>query len=193
MWFWPQLLAPPALGLSLLLPIRPWVYLLGFALLVLVYWNAIFERVPLYLTNRTTWRALDGLLKDRANLVFADLGSGLGGTVGHLAAARPDGQFIGIESAPIPFALSWLRLHFPAWPNVKIVFGSIWNYDLEPYDVVYCFLSPAPMQRLMAKARIEMKPGSLFISNSFDVPGDPPDQVVTVDDRRRTRLLIWRL
>jgi len=193
MWFWPQMLAPPLLGLSLLLPIRPWVYLVGFALLLGVYWNAIVERVPLYLTNRTTWRALARLIEDRPKPTFADLGSGLGGTVGHLGAERPDGHFVGIESAPLPFVFSWLRLRFPAWPNVDLVFGSFWNYDLGPFDVVYCFLSPAPMARLMAKARREMKPGSILISNSFEVPGVPPDDVITLDDGRKTRLLIWRV
>ncbi|HAD86437.1 MAG TPA: methyltransferase type 12, partial [Rhodospirillaceae bacterium] len=61
------------------------------------------------------------------------------------------------------------------------------------FDMVYCFLSPVPMERLYAKAKDEMQPGCLFVSNSFAVPGVEPDEVVTVDDRRRTRLLVYRL
>ena len=49
------------------------------------------------------------------------------------------------------------------------------------------------MARLYAKAREEMKPGSLFISNSFAVPDVDPDEIVEVDDSRRTRLLVFRL
>jgi hypothetical protein len=42
---------------------------------------------------------------------------------------------------------------------------------LAGQDVVYAFLSPAPMKQLWAKAQAEMTPGSLFVSNSFPVPG----------------------
>jgi len=37
------------------------------------------------------------------------------------------------------------------------------------------------MPRLWEKIQAEMKPGSLFISNSFPVPGTAPCQVIEVD------------
>ena len=55
------------------------------------------------------------------------------------------------------------------------------------------FLSPAPMERLFAKAKAEMKPGSLFISNSFHVPNEPPTRIVELDDKRQTQLFVWEL
>ncbi len=60
------------------------------------------------------------------------------------------------------------------------------------YDVVYAFLSPAPMPRLWEKAGIEMAPGAMLISNSFVVPDVAPVAVITVDDRRATRLYVYR-
>jgi hypothetical protein len=68
----------------------------------------------------------------------------------------------------------------------------MWNIDLSEFDVVYAFLSPAPMERLFEKVRREMKPGSIFISNSFMVPGESPTETVEISDRRQTKLLIWR-
>jgi hypothetical protein len=38
-----------------------------------------------------------------------------------------------------------------------------------------------------------MRPGSLFISNSFEVPGTSPAEVVELHDLSHARLLIWRL
>ena len=38
-----------------------------------------------------------------------DIGSGLGGLVLELARRRPDSVFMGIELAPLPWLLSWLR------------------------------------------------------------------------------------
>jgi hypothetical protein len=59
--------------------------------------------------------------------------------------------------------------------------------------VIYAYLSPAPMERLWEKARAEMKPGSLFISNSFAVPGVSFDEVVELNDLSHSRLLIRRM
>ena len=113
----------------------------------------------------------------------------------HLALARqrPDGHFTGIESAPLPFALAWLRLRFAGLANVKLLFGDYRSHGLGEYDVVYTFLSPVPMPDLCDQAKQEMKSGSLLISNTFDVPGHPADETVEVADRRQTSLYLWRL
>ena len=38
-----------------------------------------------------------------------------------------------------------------------------------------------------------MKPGTMFVSNSFAVPGVPPDETIVLDDRRKTKLHIWKI
>jgi hypothetical protein len=49
------------------------------------------------------------------------------------------------------------------------------------------------MLEVWEKARREMKPGSLLVSNSFGIPGVEPDRVIEVKDWRRTRLLVFRI
>jgi len=169
-WWIPlQLVLPLTAGTALMLDLPSWVFLAAFAALALVFWNASSDRVPLYLTNRTTWRALVDLLPEKPGARFLDVGSGIGGTMLFLAARRPDMTFTGIESAPLPFALAWLRLKLAGLPNVRLHYGDFWNHDLGTAEVVYCFLSPEPMPKLFDKATREMRPGSLFISNSFAV------------------------
>jgi hypothetical protein len=63
---------------------------------------------------------------------------------------------------------------------------------LSRYDVAYAFLSPQPMPRLYEKVVAEMKPDTLFISNSFVVPDNPADEIAEVDDARETKLHLWR-
>ena len=75
---------------------------------------------------------------------------------------------------------------------LNLRYRSLWREPLGDYDVVYCFLSPAPMAELWAKARREMRPGSLLVSNSFPIEGVTPDAVIEVPDRRRTRLYLYR-
>ena len=77
--------------------------------------------------------------------------------------------------------------------NSRIIFRSIWDTDVSNADIVYAFLSPAPMTRLHEKLKAEMKTGAVFVSNSFAVPGDEPDEIIQVDDTRQTQLLIWRM
>ena len=144
-----------------------------------------------YLSNQTTWRALSDLLPAQDSFRFVDLGSGLAGTLSYLAQQHPEGEFVGVESAPLPILLA--RLRCGQQHNITLLRQDMWSLNLAPFDVVYCFLSPEPMPKIYVKARKEMRPGSLLISNSFAVQGCEPDQVLELDDRRRTRLYLWRM
>lgn len=189
-WVWPQLLVPPILGLAASVKLPGWVPFVALALLVGFYWNAVAERVPLYLSNRRARDAVAGLLPSREGVRAADLGAGLGGPLLSMSAARPDGAFVGCETAP----LSWLvaRLRLIGRDNVRLMFASLWSLDLGDFDVVYAFLSPTPMPRLYDKAAKEMKPGSILVSNTFAVPDVDPDAVVELDDGRATQLYVYR-
>lgn len=191
-WWLPmQALFVPAVLFTRSLNLPAYWFFYGFVLLWLFYRGNTRERVPLYLSNRTTWRALAGLLPVAGNFAFLDLGCGLGGVLAFLCRVRPDGEFHGVESAPVPFLVSWLKLL--SRQNGHVRFGDLWRGDLAAYDVVYAFLSPSPMPELWRKARAEMRPGSLLISNTFEIPGAVPDRILELDDARRTRLLIWHM
>lgn len=189
-WWIPiNLLAPFAVLAALILNAPDWVYAVAFIGTLLVFWNAGSDRVPLYLSNARTWQALIDLVPKDQPYRFIDLGCGLGGTLTAVKNARPLCLCFGVETAPIPFFLSKLRVGRAA----TVEFKSLWDVDLSDFDLVYSFLSPEPMTELFAKAKTQMKPGSLFVSNSFAVPGNPPDRTIEVNDRRQTTLLIWHM
>jgi hypothetical protein len=98
-----------------------------------------------------------------------------------------------VESAPLPFLWSWLRIRLGGYRNCNVRWGSLWNHDLAQYDVVFAYLSPVPMERLWRKARAEMRPGTIFISSTFAVPEQTPHGTVQVDDLHHSELLIWRM
>lgn len=192
-WWLPvQAMLPPGLAAGLWLPLPAWVYLAVFVLLLLLYWNSARGQVPLYLTNRRTTAALVALLPRRDGVRFLDLGGGFAGPAIRLARRRPDGRFAGVESAPLVFAVAWLRVRLFGPANATILFGDFWKIDLGGNDVVYAFLSPVPMAALHEKARAEMAPGSILVSNTFPVPGHAADETIVVGDRRRTRLHVYR-
>lgn len=171
------------------LDIAPGWFLAGFVILLLVFWRTDVSRVPLYLSSRETAAALLDLLPPTPCAVI-DLGCGDGRLLARLARARPDCRCYGIEHAPLPWLIA--RLNCAGLPNVSIRRGDFWAMPLAGYDLVHAFLSPAPMQRLWEKACAEMAPGSLLVSNSFAVPHVETERVVTVADRRATRLYCYR-
>jgi hypothetical protein len=172
-------------------PLPVWVWPVAFLGLVLVYGGGVFTRVPLYNSNRAAWQALLGLLPPYP-VRCADLGAGLGGPLVFLAEARPESSFQGVEASPLTCLAAWLRSR-PVRGNCAIRWGSLWAEDLGAYDVVYVFLSPAPMTDLFAKASREMRPGSLFVSNTFAVPGQEPQARIPLPGRKDACLLVWKL
>ena len=193
-WWLPiNVLLPPGIVMALVWRLPAWVYLIAFLGLLGVFWNSVRGGVPLYLSYRRTKDAIAGMLAENGVFRFADLGCGLGGPVISLAQARPEGRFVGFETAPLLFAVARLRLGFQGAGNADIRFADIWSVDLGDFDVVYCFLSPLPMPALYDKARREMRPGSLLISNSFVVPDHPANEIVSVEDGRQTQLHLWRM
>ncbi len=193
-WWIPiQLILPAAVAWALVWQVPGWVFLAGFLVTLGVFWNSARSGVPLYLSNRKTKEVLAGLVPEKEGFRFADLGCGVGGPVITLAQGRPDGHFTGVETAPILFVAAWLRNRLFGGANAEIIFTDYRKLDLGPFDCVYCFLSPVPMPDVYEKARREMRPGSLLISNSFVVPGYPADEIIEVGDGRKTRLHLWRM
>ncbi len=172
--------------------VPPWTYLAAFVALLLVYWTTFRTRVPLYLSDRRAWQAIDAMLPAERPFRFIDLGSGLGGAALYLAARRPNGEFAGVEVAPVPWLISRVR----AWlrgDRVSFLRRDYEALDLGGFDVVFAFLSPAAMPRLWQQAQAQMRPGCLFVSLSFTVPGQRAHDVVPLADGARHTLYAWRM
>lgn len=184
--FMPLSIATLALNISSL-----W-FLLLFVGLLLIYGKTYKTQVPLYLSSKSVNKALESLLPPHDDFSFIDLGSGCGGLLKNLAKVHKNGRFYGIESAPLPFLISKLRNMFRI-TGCKIVWGDFWKHDFSQYDVVYAYLSPVPMESLWKKARQEMRPGSLLISNTFAIPGITPYKSIQLDDFSNSTLYLWKI
>lgn len=187
-WLLIHLAFLPLIVLGLRLELPPWTWLLGFLVLLLVFWRTNSSQVPLYLTNQKSSDAILRLLPSSPCRMI-DLGCGDGALLRHLARTRPDCFFVGLEHAPLTWAWAWLSAR--GMKNISIRRSDFWSHPLGGYALVYAFLSPIPMERLWAKARAEMSRGARLISNSFAVPGIAPHSCVEVPDRRRTQLHIY--
>lgn len=191
--WWPpiHLVFTPSIVLAAQLRLPPSLYALGFLVLLGLYWTSFRTRVPLFLSNIATVHRLAAHLHESSNTSVLDIGSGTGTFVVRLATLRPDWRIHGVELAPIPFLISRYRVRQLA--NASIARQDFWQISLNGYEVVYAFLSPAPMLALWDKAKHEMAPGSLLVSNSFPIPGIAAENVIKVGDRRNTCLYCYRI
>ena len=184
--FFPVLFA--ALGLEL----APGLVLAAFLVLYSLNSAAWRQRVPLYASGARTARQVAGLLPRERGKRVIDLGCGAGGLLRALSVARPDCIYHGVELSPLPFLAGRLRAFFSGGA-FSVRWGDLWRCDLSSYDVVYAYLSPEPMERLWAKASREMRPGSLFISKGFAVPGAEASLTLATGERMDPALYVWRM
>jgi SAM-dependent methyltransferase len=193
--WWPPLLAgfPLAIWLALQLPVAPWIWGCAGLLMVLAYGAVYRTQVPLFLSRRAVWETVLAELPPPhpgRRLRFVDLGSGLGGLPRFIARSRPDVDCSGVELAPLPAAIAWLRQRTAPLPNVRLSRGDLWSEPLEEVDLVFAFLSPVPMPALGRKAAAELRAGGTLVSCEFPVPDATPTAVRESGGQRR--LYVYR-
>ena len=198
-WWWCviQPLFPFAVALTLVLSLPSYVYLLLFLFFLVSYWSTYRTQVPYYPSTKPVWLAIERLLPSDRPVACIDIGSGLGGLVLHLANRRVDSKFTGVEIAPLPWLVSYLRAG--TLRNAHFLRNKYEIMDFSEFDVVFAYLSPAAMSAVWIKAKREMRPGSMLISYEFPIngveadlsinPRDSADQPGTSD----RRLYIWTL
>ncbi|MGZ4969498.1 MAG: hypothetical protein ACXV8O_13640 [Methylobacter sp.] len=189
-WFPIHLLFLPMAIAMLTLQLPSWLYLLILMLLALVFWGTVKGDVPLFLSSTPVADAVAALVERENADTFADLGAGIGSVAVPLAQHRSI-SVDAWERAPLPWLITAWRCR--QLPNVAVKRASLWDCDLARYQVVFAFLSPAVMAELGEKVRREMRPGTLFISSSFPIPGWPSESVLQISDRSGTKLFCYRI
>ena len=159
---------------------------------IMMYAPTFWTRVPYFPTSRKMFDIIAEQLPSGKPFRFIDLGCGFGALLAYLARQRPLGAFDGVEISPLPFIVAKLRFLLSRNDKIRITLKNFWPMPLGDYDVVYAFLAPGPMPYLWDKVKSEMKPGSLFITNSFRVEGEAAKEI-EVEDARQTTLFIHEM
>jgi hypothetical protein len=190
-WWWIvlNLAFAPALWIGLAASVSPAWSAAALLALVLVYGGTQRTRVPLYLSNSTAVRALRELLPTDRPITFLDIGAGTGTVLDAIARSHPQAIVRGVERAPLPFLIAFVRA-FARARRYRVSWGNLWTTDLSGADVVYAYLSPAPMAALWEKARHEMRPGTLLLSFRFVIPGVVPTRTIPVG---ANFLYVWQM
>jgi hypothetical protein len=190
-WLLIQFFFPVAIVSTLSLHLPPVVFLVAFVFLLVLYWTTFQTQVPFYPSGPDTWVAVASLLPQDRPVKFIDIGSGLGGLVLNLDKRRDDCDFTGVELAPLPWLISWVRA-LPGRRRCHFIRGDYNQLHLSHYDVVFAYLSPAVMTAVWEKAQAEMRPGTLLISYEFLIAARSPDKIIR-PSAQGAELYCWRM
>jgi len=158
-------------GVAAALP--AWAWLIPLLMLSLAYPVTAWRDAPVFPTPRDALAGLDRHIELAWPASVLDAGCGLGHGLRALRAVWPEAHICGVEWS-WPLALL-TRLRCP-WALVRR--GDMWRGSWNTHDLVYLFQRPESMQRALAKAESEMRPGSWLVSLEFEAPGREPHAVL---------------
>ena len=146
------------------------VYVICTALVLPITQGALFVS-----TSRTRVAAFMDAVPMRKGQLLVDIGCG-DGRVLRMARQRYGVKTIGYEVNLMAYIKA--RLLCLGDKGIKIRWKNFWNENLSRADIVFCYLYPDVMQRLSAKLRSDLKPGTIVASCNFSLPGITPCDVL---------------
>ena len=151
--------------------------------IIVVIVNTIYSTIYKIVNVPTTPFSRNALVKDIRSLkqnceglVIYDLGAGWGGLCLWLARAFPKAKIIGYEVSPFPFTVAWIRQMISFKKNYRICYGDLFKQDISDADIIFAYLSPEHMTRLIPA----IPKGTIVYSQGFEVPEMTPEKVIYV-------------
>ena len=124
---------------------------------------------PWWRTSKKTARAMCRLAKVTKEDNVYDLGSGEG-TALVIAAKEFGAAGVGVEIDPLRFLFSKLLINRNGLSNnVKIKKGNFFNQDIFKASVIFVYLVPKTLDRLLPKFKKELKKGTRIVSFRYEM------------------------
>lgn len=124
---------------------------------------------PNWRTKRKTARAAYKLAKLSKEDIVYELGSG-GATALIVAAQDFGAKGVGIEIEPFRFFLSKIKIKKNGLSKkIKLIRGNFYKEDLSEASVLYLYLVPQTLNRLIPKFKKELKKGTRLISYKYEM------------------------
>ena len=124
---------------------------------------------PNWRTKRKTARAAFKLAKLGEKDIVYELGSGEA-TALMIAAEEFGAKGVGIEIEPFRFFLSKLTVRKHGLNNdIRLIRGNFYKEDLSGASVLYLYLVPQTLNRLIPKFKKELKKGTKLISYKYEM------------------------
>lgn len=142
---------------------------------------------PWWRTNKKVARAAVKLLNISAKDVVYELGSGDGEFI--LTAVSEFGakKGVGIEIDHLRYWVSVLKQKIRRVSGAEFIRGDFKKVKLKDATVVYFYLVPAVIKRILPKLKKELKPGTRIVSLKYKVP------LKIVKEDRKNKLYLYEI
>lgn len=190
-WRWIHLCFPLTAWVMFQWHIPNAVYLVGFIISLSLFWTTFRTQVPFFPSRPIVWQQVAKIIPQDQSVHLIDIGSGLGDMSMYMAKIRPDSQIEGIEIAPLPWMISYMRAKFRR-SSATFILGNYQALDFANYDVIFAYLSPVAMRTLWDKASKEMRPGSMLISLEFEIPG-VVEHIRIAGNKSTPAIYVWKI
>ena len=147
--------------------------LLGVIILLLMIlswvWPPDSPWSPWWRTNKRTARAMCELARVGKDDVIYDLGSG-DGTALRVVIKEFGAKGVGIEIDPLRFFISSMLLHSNKLSDkVQIRRKNFFDVDISDATVIFVYLVPKALNRLLPKFKKELKKGTRIVSYRYEI------------------------
>ena len=163
--------------------------LMGVVLMLLVFlsfvWPPDSPWSPWWKTDKRASRAIIDLAKIKKTDIVYELGSG-DGEFGLYLGKHTGAKFIGIEIDPLRHYVSKIRAAFLKENNVSFIKEDFKKVDLSKATMIYFYLVPAAIKRIMPKLKKELRSGTRIISYKYGIEGLKP-----VGENREHKLYLY--
>lgn len=158
-----------------------------FLLLILsMVWPPDSPWAPWWRTSGKTARAICKLAKIKKDDLIYDLGSG-DGTALITAAKEFGAKGIGIEIDPLRYWISKVRIQRNGLSKkIQVLRKNFFKQNIRDADVVFVYLVPKTLEKLLPKFKEELKSGTRIVSFVYEI--NLP--LKKYDEKNRLRLYI---
>lgn len=127
---------------------------------------------PWWRTNRKTARAAAHLANITPRDIVYELGSGDGTFIIVASDEFHAKKAVGIEIDPLRHWISRLRILFRHdTHDISFIKKNFYEVSLEDATVVFVYLVPKALERLLPKLKKELKPGVRIVSFRYEING----------------------
>ncbi len=167
-----------------------WISLIPIIVLLIILtfvWPPDSPWSPWWRTNKKVARAAAKLAGISSKDIVYELGSGDGEFI--LAAVSEFGakKGVGIEIEHTRYIISKIKKQISKVENVEFVRKDFKEVKLTEATVVYFYLVPAVIKRILPKLKKELKPGTKIVSLKYKVP------LEVVKEDKKNKLYLYKI
>ena len=144
-------------------------------------------------SSRKSRRKIREILNLAGVCCVVDLGAGWGNLVFSIASVMPDAELMAYEMSPFPWLMMKTRRKLFGPRNVTVQRRDFRKVSLKGADAVVCYLYSELLEQIRPKLERELAPGTLVVSNVFDIPGWTPVAVHKLYDSQCPQVYVYRV